>query len=181
MDDAAYALALGERFDARLLRFGHDGLDAVAEIHDDLAAFEPFDEAVDQLAQAADVLFVNVVPLGLADFLQDDLLRGLRSDAPQVFHRARQFEHVADLRAFADFQVGLFDGHFLRRVGDLFDDRLDRVQLDRPGLLVVPRVQVFAGFKMLARSGHHGVFDRADDDLGVDLLLFTENFYVLGN
>ncbi len=166
---------------ARLLRFGHDRLDTVAEIDDDLAAFEPFDEAVDQFAQASDVLFVNVVPLGLADLLQDDLLRGLRGDAPQVFHRARQFEHVADLRAFADFEVGLFDGHLLRRVGDLFDDGFDRVQFDRPGLLVVPRVQVFAGFEVLARGGHHGVFYRADDDLRVNLLLFTENLDVLRN
>ena len=102
VDDDADAFALGERFDARLLRFGHDGFDAVAEIDDDLAAFEAFDEAVDQLADATDVLLVNVVALGLADFLKDDLLGGLRGDASEVFHRARQFEHVADLRAFAD-------------------------------------------------------------------------------
>src|SRR5262249_61703537 len=42
-------------------------------------------------------------------------------------------------------------------------------------------MQVFTRFKMLARGGHHGVFDRADDDLRVNLLLFAEYLNVLRN
>src|SRR5262249_42509343 len=126
VDDAADAFALGERFDARLLRFGHHRFDAVAQINDDLAAFE----SVDKLTQTADVFVVNVVSLGLADFLQDDLLGGLRRNASEVFHRARQFQHIADFRAFADFLISLFDGHLLRRIGDLLDHGLDRIELD---------------------------------------------------
>ena len=54
-----------------------------AEVDDDVAALEAPDDAGDELALAVLVLVEDVLALGLADALEDDLLGGLRGDAAE--------------------------------------------------------------------------------------------------
>ena len=60
----------------------------LAEVDEDVVAVAGLlDDAGDDLADAVDVLVVHHLALGLADPLQDDLLRGLRGDAAEVVGR----------------------------------------------------------------------------------------------
>src|SRR6185369_42081 len=65
-----------------LLAHGQDRL-GPAQIDDDVAALEAADDARDELALLVAVLVEDVLALGLAHALQDDLLRGLRGDAAE--------------------------------------------------------------------------------------------------
>jgi hypothetical protein len=65
---------------ARLLVARHHRLDA-AEVDDDVAALEPAHRAVDHVADLVLVLVPDLLALGLADALVEDLLRRLGGDA----------------------------------------------------------------------------------------------------
>ena len=164
-----------------MLRFRHDGFNAVADINDHLATLESLDEAVDQLSCLADVLIVYVVSFSFANFLKDDLLGGLSCNSAQILDRTRQFKHIADLCAFPDLCVGLIDRHFARRIDNLIHHDLDRVQLHGPGFGIVMSMQVFTRFELFSRSSDDSVLDRADYQLRIYFLLFAENVYVLCN
>ena len=96
-------------------RFGHDRLEVVAEIDDHVAALETLDGAVDQLAFAVDIFVVNLFANGLADLLNEDLLRSLGRDPAHLFLRKRDLEHISDLDLVA-CQLLRFDERKLRRV-----------------------------------------------------------------
>src|SRR5262252_1264023 len=66
----------------------------LAEIDDDAAALEALDEAVDQFSDAAAVLLVDVLSLGLPDLLKNDLLGRLCRDAAEPLHRSRDFHRA---------------------------------------------------------------------------------------
>ena len=88
-------------FRARLFLARQHGLDA-ADLDDDVAVLEPLDDAVDHLADALVVLGEDVLALGFADLLEDDLLGGLRGDAAEHFGRLRKLHLVAELDAVRD-------------------------------------------------------------------------------
>ena len=75
-------------FGARLFLARQHGFDA-SDLDDQVAVLEALDRAVDHFADAIVVLGEDVLALGLAHLLEDDLLGGLRGDAP---------EHVGALR-----------------------------------------------------------------------------------
>ena len=79
--DDAVADAVG--LARHLLAHRQDRLGA-ADVDDEVAALEAADDAGDELALAVLVLVVDVLALGLADALDDDLLGGLRGDAAEV-------------------------------------------------------------------------------------------------
>jgi hypothetical protein len=101
----------------------------LAEINDDVAAFEALDHAGDDVAFFAGVFLVDHLTLGFTQALQHDLLGGLRGDAAGV-RRDGGFE-VDDV---ADLSVGLeatrfVDGHLDVVVFDFGDDGLLREHL----------------------------------------------------
>ena len=73
----------------------HDGLGA-AEIDDHIAVLDALDQTVDDLADAVFVFFELAVALGIADALDNDLLRGLRGDAAKIDRRQWFDEKIAD-------------------------------------------------------------------------------------
>ena len=95
-DHHSRTLAGSERFQPRLVLPGHSRL-GLAQIHDDVLAFLALDGGVDDFTDAADVLVVNRVPLGLAHLLEDDLLRQLRRNAPQYVRGLVGAQLAADL------------------------------------------------------------------------------------
>ena len=82
LDDGAHAVARRVALGARLFLARQHGLDA-ADLDDDVAVLEALDRAVDDLADALVVLGEDVLALGLADLLEDDLLGRLRGDAAE--------------------------------------------------------------------------------------------------
>ena len=76
------AVAGAVRLARHLLAHRQHGLGA-AQVDDDVAALEAADDAGDELALAVLVLVEDVLALGVADALDDDLLGGLRGDAAE--------------------------------------------------------------------------------------------------
>jgi hypothetical protein len=96
VDVGAHALALAKAFARQQLvpaqhRFG------AAKIDDDVAEFDPLDEAVDDLADAVLELQKLPLTLGVAHLLDNHLLRGLRRDPAEIDRRQRVGDKIADL------------------------------------------------------------------------------------
>src|SRR5882724_672736 len=107
-----------------LIAHGQQRLGA-AEIDDDVAALEPTHDARDELALAVLVLVEDVLALGLAHALQDDLLGRLRGDAAEALPRAVELEQLSVLRVLL---LGL--GLILLVVEDLEEELVADVGLE---------------------------------------------------
>ena len=70
----------------------------VVEQNVHVALFVTLDDAHHDIVQLGRIRVVNGVALGLADALHDDLFRGLRGDAAEIFGRHLFIEEVAGLR-----------------------------------------------------------------------------------
>src|ERR1700722_19295265 len=90
-----HALALAEPFARQKLIAAHDRF-GTAQIDDDVAEFGALDEAVDDLADAVPELVELALTLGVAHFLDDDLLRRLGGDAAEIDRRQRIGEEITD-------------------------------------------------------------------------------------
>ncbi len=86
-DQRANAVADADHFARDLLVAADDALGA-AEVDDDVAEFDPLDDAGDDLVGAVLEFLELALALGVADLLEDDLLGGLRGDAAELDRRA---------------------------------------------------------------------------------------------
>ena len=120
---------------AHLLRRRQHGL-RLAEVDDDVAAFEALDDAGDDVAFLAGVLLVHDLALGFAQALQHDLLRRLRGDAAGVRGRRLELQHVAELRVRLAPARASSTRHLDVLVLDLLDDGHRREDVDAAVLLV---------------------------------------------
>ena len=153
-----------------LLGGGEDRLGVLADVEDDRARFDTVDGARDQLALAARELVEDLVALDLADALQDDLLGGLRADAPEhVAVELLGLDHVARL-GVGVVLAGVVDRDLRQLVLDLLDDEARTEDADPTGLGIDPDVDV-----LVARDAPVGRLDavlhRPDELLSRDLLL----------
>ena len=177
-DNDADALAHGERFETRLFFAAHAGF-GLADIENDVGAFEALDGRVDDFVYVADVFVVDGVAFGLAYFLKNDLLGKLRGDAAKD-----AFGRFGDEQFSAGFGAGvelarLVDGHLKIRIFDLlgvFDDRLHRVGIDLAAVFIEDGAQVFLRLVVFARGDDDGVFHGADYNLGIDSLFAADPF-----
>ena len=147
----------------------HHGL-AAAEVDDDIAVFDPLDDAVDDVADAVLVFFVLPVALGLADLLDDDLLGRLGRDASEVEGRQGFGDPVADLGGWIlAARIGHRD--LCGVVLDLVDHQQQPGEAQLAGLGVDLRPDL--GFLSVAGSGRllDGLFHRAQHDLAIDRFL----------
>ena len=115
MDDHANSFALIPLFAARLLRTGQDGFQ-VPQVNDDVAALESLHITINQVANLVDVLLVDVAANCVTNFLKQDLLRRLRGDAAEFFHRQRQKEGVAQFNFFTGQLASFFNRQFRCRI-----------------------------------------------------------------
>ena len=168
-DDGADAVARAVALGARLLLARQHRLDA-AELDDDVAVLEALDGAVDHLADAVVVLGVDVLALGLAHVLEDDLLGGLRGDAAEHVGRHGEVDLVADLGVLL-MVLRLVDGPLGERILDLFHHLLDDESLELAGLTVETRPHRFLDAVLLLGRRRHGILESADPALEVDVLL----------
>src|SRR4051812_26669795 len=121
-DDRLDARSLLVALAVDLLRPRQQRLD-LAEVDEDVPAVAGLlDDAGDHLADAVDVLVVHHLALGLADALQDDLLRRLRRDAAEVVgrHVLPVDEILGDLRP-VDLEVVVGEERVVLLAGLLLD------------------------------------------------------------
>src|ERR671925_23664 len=204
-DDHAYARparadAGADRVDALGMRLDGD-LRAVTGLAGDAAELDEhvvavaglLDDAGHDLADAVDVLLVHHLALGLADSLQDDLLRRLRGDAAEVLGRDVLALHevlghvrpvdvevvVGDQRVRTLAGLGLEALELLERaLARLVEQALLDVgrQLDREDAeLAVVRIEfdgrVARGPGRLLVRGEQRVLERVDERVLLDSLL----------
>ena len=96
VDVGADAVAVAVHFARDQLVAADDGF-ATTEVDDDVAVFDALDRAVDDLADAVDVLVVHALALGIAHLLHDHLLGRLGGDAAELDRRQRLGDEVAEL------------------------------------------------------------------------------------
>jgi hypothetical protein len=160
---------LGDHLVARQHRFDPARLD------DRVAALHALDRAGYELVAAREEVLQDLLALGVADLLQNDLLRGLRADAAELDRLERLLDVVLDL-----------DVAVLRlRLGqrDLLGRDLDRVvghHLPAPERLVLAGVAVdgdahvdVVGEALLGRRADR-LLERAEHHVLVDVLLARE-------
>ena len=151
------------------------------------------DDAGDDLADAVDVLLVHHLALGLADPLEDHLLRRLRGDAAEVLggdvgalDERRVDVGPVDLQVLVgDEDVRVLAGLDLlllelgdRALAGLLDQahldvgrQLDREDLEVPALGVELDGRVPGGVRGLLVRGEQGVLERVDQGVLFDPLL----------
>ena len=191
LDDGLDALGVVVALAVDLLGLRQQRLDALADLHERVAAVGLLHDAGDQLADAVAVLLEHHVALGLADALQDDLLGRLRGDAAEVAGR-----HVTlldlilvllELRR-VDLGIGRLD-HLPRlgvvrralvdrlddevRLEALGDDQLDDAEVGGLGVELDARVLRAVGLLLVGRQQR--VLEREPELLGGDALLPAEN------
>ena len=169
VDVGAHAVAVAEGF-ARQQVFAADHRLGPAQVDGEPAILGALDEAVRNLLHAILVFLVLTRPLGLANLLDDHLLRRLRRDAAEVDGRQRIRQIVADLRGRIAL-LSLADRDLGGLVLDLFGDLQVTHQLDLAGLAV----DIGADIVLLTVLSLTGVGDRLlhrlEHELALDPLL----------
>ncbi len=114
-----------------------------------------------------------IVALGVANPLDDVLLRRLGRDAPELLLGQLGEQLVADLRLGVERRLRVLQGDLVRRIGDLVDDRLDLEQLDLTDVGIELGLDLMLEAERPPGRGEHGFFERRDDDALVDPFLFA--------
>jgi hypothetical protein len=168
VDVGADTVAVAEHFARQHLVAPHDRF-AAAEVDDDVAVFDPLDDAVDDVADAVLVFLVLPVAFGLAHLLHDDLLGRLRGDAAVFERRQLVGYRVADLGGRVmtarvverDLERGILD-------------RLHHQHVARQMQLAALRIDLGVNVGFAAVPGARRLGDRilhgAEHDLAVDRL-----------
>ena len=85
LDEDLNALADAKLLPGRLVAAGEDSLN-FSEVDDQVGPLGSLDDACDEQTQLFFVLVVDLVALGFADLLEQDLFPGHRSDATEIGH-----------------------------------------------------------------------------------------------
>ena len=135
-----------------------------------MAGLEAVDDAGDDVAFLAGVLLEDDLALGLAQALQDDLLRGLGGDAAGVLREDLDVDDVAEVGVGRDC-LRLVEGDLDLVVLDLFDDGLLGEDAHGAGAAVDLDDEVGVGEGvLLVGGGQRGLHGLEDDLLGQVLL-----------
>ena len=146
-----------------------------ARLDDHVAALDALDRTGEQVVLPLEKVVQDLLALGVADLLQDHLLRGLRADAAELHRLERLLDHVAELQRGVAIR-GVGDRDLVRGLLVLL------VRHDGPaperfvvaGLAVdrYPGVDV-VGVLLLGCRGERG-FERREDDILGHVLLARE-------
>src|SRR5205823_8001537 len=201
-DEGLHPVAGAVALARRLLADGEDRLGA-AEVDDDVATLEAQHDAADDLALAILVVVEDVLALGVAGALDDDLLRRLRGDAPEALAIRLQAQDVAvalvldaslllvlgaveDLeeQLVADLRLdpllaGVLDGDLVDALDRVLDlDALHHGEglehLHHALLLVVDGLDGAVGPEVLLGRLRDGVLQRVDEDVPLDAFVLRD-------
>ena len=163
---------LGDHLVARQYRLDPAGLD------DRVATFDALDRAGNQVLLARQEVIEDLLALGIADLLQDHLLRGLRADPTELDRLQRLLDVFVELD-IRDQGTGLFQRHLA--IGS-FQDLVGHHMPAAEGA-VVPAVAVdlHAYVNVLAEAllgrGRERLFQRGEHDVLLDVLLARQRIY----
>ena len=166
VDVGANPVAIFEILARQGLIAPHDRLGA-SEIDNDVAIFDPLDDAVNDFADPVLIFLKLALALGFAHFLHDHLLGVLRRDATKIQRRQLFSDKIAELgrrvAAFGLFQRNL--GRFHRHLLDHFE-QTGKLYLAGPGIDFRANLVLAA----IARLGRFldRVLHRGDNDIPVD-------------
>ena len=158
-----------------------------AEIDVDAVAVDALDDAAHQRAGAVLVSIHHLRALGFAHFLHDDLLRGLREDAPEGyrFHRlldeAAHLDVLVDLARIVHAQLAL---RHLELAGVVRKHLPAAKRVVAAGLAIDRNAHVELLAVLLAGRGRQRRLERIEDDFLIDTLLVGngvhrhQNFFV---
>ena len=140
----------------------------VAEFDDDGSAVDPFDDAVDHLADAFGVVAMDDRSFSLADALEENLPRRLGRNATE-----RRVVEGLELDDAADLDVGIefasfIEGQFDLGILDFFNHHSDPPRLDLAALGIDFGVDA-AVFVLLARCRRDRLCDGIDELRGFDV------------
>ena len=138
-----------------------------------MAEFDRLDHAGDDFARAVLELFVLALALGIADLLEDHLLRALRVDAAQIDRRQRIDDEVADLGVVLKL-LRLFEVDLLEVIFHFFDHFDHTPQAQITGLRVELGADIVFRAVTVAGRFLNRLFHRLDDDRLVDHLFRSD-------
>ena len=154
VDIGAHPLALAEALARQQLVAAQHRL-GTAQVDHDIAELDPLDETVDDFADTVLELGELALPLGVAHFLDDDLLRRLGGDAAKIDGRQRVGDEVADLGLGVEpFRRGE------RHVGRFVLDRLDHLAEAQQADFAAAPVDLGADVVFLPVFRASGLLDR---------------------
>jgi hypothetical protein len=168
LDPVARTVGLGRD----LLAAREDRLGPV-QVDDDVALLEAPDDAGDELALPVLELVEGELALGVADLLDDDLLRGLGRDAAELGGVDDLAVGVADLPALV-LGAGVTERDLDVLVLDLLDDRTPLDELDLAELRVVLGLDVLGHAVLLLRGSFHRGLEDLDDHVPRDVLFLLD-------
>ena len=138
---------------------------------DCVAPLHAFDGTGDDEFLALQEIIENLFALRVTDLLQDDLLSGLRADAPELYRFERLFDEIVDLEIRVP-RVGVGQGNLLRRdlVIIVGNDLPAPERLVFAGLAVDLNAHIHVIFETLLRSRSQGKLKRAENNVLLDIL-----------
>ena len=154
---------------ARNLRIAADDAFGPAEINDHMAELDALDDTGDDFAAAVLEFLILPLALGIADFLEDDLLRCLRLNAAELDRWQRIDDIIADLGPRLKLLCRR-DVYLLVKIVDQLDD-FDNAPQPR-----LARLRINLGANLHFRPIAHFcraldcVLERFDHDLAIDQL-----------
>ncbi len=176
----AQPLAHRELLKTRLLALGAAGF-GLAQVEDHVLALDALHRGIQHFFLAVRILLEDRVALGFADLLEDHLLGQLRGNAAQRRGVAVHADLAAHLDARRKF-VGFGERDLVDRIFDrvfVWHDGLVDIGGDLAGILVQLSAHVFLRLVVLARRQGDCLFHGADNDLGLNALLATQEFDTL--
>ncbi len=154
IDIGAHSFALAKAFTGQQFVAAQHRLCA-AKIDDDVAKLDALDQTVDDLADPVFELEKLPLTFGIANFLHDDLLCGLRRDPAEIDRRQRVGDKIADLGfGVQALRLGEPD------LGRLVLDRLRYLAEAQQPDLAVAAVDLGTNVVFLAVFGAAGLLDR---------------------
>ena len=162
------------RFARHHLVAGHEAFGITTEVDVNAVAIDTLDETREQFTLALLVFLDDLLAFGLTYLLHDDLLRGLRGNAPEFHRFHRLFDVFAGLGVRIDVD-GVDHPQFAIRYFQF--GRIVGEDMPAPKSLVIarlavncdPHVDVLA--MLPARCRRQRGFDRLEDDVFFDALL----------
>jgi hypothetical protein len=160
---------------ARDLLLARENGFGAAQVDDPAALVPPLDDAGDDLAHAVFVFLVNNALLGVAHALNDDLLGRLRGNAAQILHPHAEAHLVVQLHGRV-VGAGLGQLDLRVRISQVAVRHHDfeLIDLNIAGLVVIAHLHVRIFAEAAQHRGAHGVFQRFDEHIAVQALVFAD-------
>jgi len=166
----AFAAFVG--FAVNLFR-GRDHAFRSSQVHNDVAAFEPLDKAVDQFSLTVFIFVIDIVALRVFNPLDNDLLGHLHGDAAEGTGFDFHTQRVTRFRAFIKAFSGFLFRNLCFRIEYFVNNRLKLENLNFSRIIIVVGFDVHILSQLFACCGQHSGLEGFRNDKLVDAPVLT--------